>query len=136
LPDSHSARFAPTSAGRTSRDSSTFRAILGAVLVLSALAAPGLANPEPVAAGSSCTGWTSITTPPRSIRVLNSRTGAVDKVPFRRYVKQVMASGEWPSHLKMATLEAGAIVTKQFAWYHRRSTRPGAYRCASMASSS
>lgn len=118
MPDSRSARPAPESAGRASRRSATFRVVLGAVFVLSAMAVPELADPEPAVAGSSCTGWASITTPPRSIKVLNRRTGAVDKVPFRRYVKQVMASGEWPSHLKMATLEAGAIVTKQFAWFH------------------
>ena len=29
-----------------------------------------------------------------------------------------MASGEWPSRLKMATLEAGALATKQYAWYY------------------
>ncbi len=92
--------------------------MLGAIFALSVLAVPQVVSPEPVAAGSSCTGWTSITTPPRSIKVLNRRLGKVEKVPFRTYVKRVMASGEWPSRLKMATLEAGALFTKQYAWYH------------------
>ncbi len=104
--------------GRTSHRGVALRTIVGAVFALSVLAIPQVASPEPVATGSSCTGWTSITTPPRSIKVLNRRLGKVEKVPFRTYVKRVMASGEWPSHLKMATLEAAAIVTKQYAWFH------------------
>jgi hypothetical protein len=79
---------------------------------------PAVVSPAPAAAGSSCTGWTSITTPPPTIKVLNSRTGTVEKLAFRKYVKKVMASGEWPGRLRMATLEAGALATKQYAWYH------------------
>ncbi|MEX1335548.1 MAG: SpoIID/LytB domain-containing protein [Candidatus Limnocylindrales bacterium] len=101
-----------------SRRSSALRAILGAVFALSVLAVPQAVNPTPVAAGSSCTGWTSTTKPPRSIRVLNRRLNKVETVAFRKYVKKVMASGEWPSRLKMATLEAGALATKQYAWYY------------------
>ncbi len=119
MPDpSHSAAAPRTIPGRAGRRSSALRAILGAVFAFSVLAVPSMADPAPVAAGSSCTGWTSVTTPPSSIKVLNSRTGSVDKLPFRQYVKKVMASGEWPSHLRMATLEAGALATKQYAWYH------------------
>ena len=44
--------------------------------------------------------------------------GRVQRVPFRRYVAEVMASGEWPSRLHMVTLEAGAVATKQYAWYY------------------
>ena len=29
-----------------------------------------------------------------------------------------MASGEWPGRLHMTTLEAGAVATKQYAWYY------------------
>jgi hypothetical protein len=94
------------------------RLVVGLALALSLLLAPQAADPAPVAAGSSCTGWTSQTNPPRTIRVLRTRTGAVETVDFRRYVARVMASGEWPSRLKMATLEAGAVATKQYAWYY------------------
>lgn len=96
---------------------SAWRIALGAVIALSALSVPQLAAPAPVAA-SSCTGWTSRAVPPRTIRVLRTRTGHVEKVNFRRYVAEVMASGEWPSRLNMATLEAGALATKQYAWYY------------------
>ena len=104
--------------GRISGAAMTLRLTLGAVFALSVLAIPQVVSPEPVAAGSSCTGWTSITTPPRTIKVLRTRTGAIEKVDFRKYVAKVMASGEWPSRLKMATLEAGALATKQYAWYY------------------
>lgn len=104
--------------GRASGASVALRVAIGAVFTLTALAIPQVASPEPVAAGSSCTGWTSTVNPPRRIRVLRTRTGAVETVDFRKYVARVMASGEWPSRLKMATLEAGALATKQYAWYY------------------
>ena len=56
--------------------------------------------------------------PPVSIKVLRSSAGKVQKVAFKRYVAEVMASGEWPSRLHKATLEAGAVATKQYAWYY------------------
>ena len=40
------------------------------------------------------------------------------QVGFRRYVAEVMASGEWPGRLHTTTLEAGAVATKQYAWYY------------------
>ncbi len=94
------------------------RASLGALAVAALLATPQLAHPAPVAAGSSCTGWTSISKPPPKIRVLRTHSGQVETVGFRRYVAIVMASGEWPSHFHQATLEAGAVATKQYAWYY------------------
>jgi hypothetical protein len=119
LPDpSRRAHSAPLTPDRSDRRSTTLRTLVGALFVLSVLAVPQVVSPESVAAGSSCTGWTSTTNPPRSIKVLNRRLGKVEKVPFRTYVKRVMASGEWPSRLKMATLEAGAVFTKQYAWYY------------------
>ena len=107
-----------TTPRRSGVRSSAIRAILGAVVALSVMAVPQAVNPAPAAAGSTCTGWTSTVNPPRTIRVLNQRLGQVDTVDFRKYVKKVMASGEWPSRLKMATLEAGALATKQYAWYY------------------
>jgi hypothetical protein len=88
------------------------------MLALTILAVPGLTRPEPAVAGSSCTSWTSYSAPPRTIKVLRTRTGRIEKVAFRRYVARVMASGEWPSRLKSATLEAGAVATKQYAWFY------------------
>ena len=51
----------------------------------------------------------------------------MERVPFRRYVAEVMASGEWPGRLHQATLEVGAVATKQYAWYYamRGHHRPG-----------
>ena len=103
--------------GRVSGVATTLRLALGTLLALSLLAIPQVTSPEPVAAGS-CTGWTSTVTPPNKIRVLRTRKGVVETVDFRKYVARVMASGEWPSRLKMATLEAGALATKQYAWYY------------------
>lgn len=100
---------------------------LAALAVAAVMTAPQLAGPAPVAAASSCTGWTSQTVPPRTIRVLRTQTGRVEKVAFRRYVAEVMASGEWPGRLHLATLEVGAVATKQYAWYYamRGHHRPG-----------
>ena len=94
------------------------RVAIGAIFALSVLAIPQVTSPEPAAAGSSCTAWASLSTPPRTIRVLRTRTGRVETVDFRTYVARVMASGEWPSRLRTATLEAGALATKQYAWYY------------------
>lgn len=90
--------------------------------------------PSPAAASASCTGWESRRNPPRTIRVLLTRSGTVVTVPFRSYVAKVMASGEWPSGLPHALLVAGGFAAKQYAWYytlkgnHRASyqTRSGA----------
>ena len=52
--------------------------------------------------------------------------------PFRSYVAMVMASGEFPTWLPPAVLQAGATAVKQYGWYyamkgHHRSN----YRTAS-----
>ncbi|CAN5828123.1 hypothetical protein BH23CHL8_BH23CHL8_04800 [soil metagenome] len=107
---------------------------LGAVLLSSVPAVPQAVAPPPVEAACG-TNWTSRTIPPRTIRVLRTRSGKVQTVDFRRYVAIVMASGEWPSWLPKATLEAGAVATKQYAWYyalkghHRSSYRSGSGAC-------
>ena len=43
--------------------------------------------------------------------------GTVQEVDFREYVATTMAV-EWPEHYPLETLKAGAVATKQFAWYH------------------
>jgi hypothetical protein len=88
---------------------------IAAVFALSSLFA--VVPPQPVEAGS-CTGWESRREPPRSVRVLLTRSGKVVKVGFKTYVAKVMASGEWPSYLPKALLTAGAFAAKQYAWYY------------------
>lgn len=104
------------------------RVSLGALAIATLLSIPQLGDPAPAAAaGSSCTGWTSQAVPPRTIRVLRTHSGRVDTVDFRRYVAIVMASGEWPSRLLMPALEAGAVATKQYAWYYAMKGHHRAY---------
>ena len=57
------------------------------------------------------------------------------EVDFRDYVAITMAV-EWPEHYPLETLKAGAIATKQFAWYyviHPRGRRRSSCRTASKA---
>jgi hypothetical protein len=77
----------------------------------------GFAQSSPAEAACG-TNWTSQTEPPESILVLRTATGKVEEVGFKRYVAVVMASGEWPSSLPPALLEAGALATKQYGWYY------------------
>jgi hypothetical protein len=99
---------------------------LSAVIVASFLTAPDLTAPRSVEA-AGCTNHRSKVHPPDTINVLRTRTGKVQTVDFRRYVATVMASGEWPTYLPMAALEAGAVATKQYAWYYtlKRNHRSG-----------
>jgi hypothetical protein len=91
-------------------------AALGAAIVL--LAAAGV-TAWPAAAKDACgTAWASKVEPPESILVHRTASGDVEEVGLKHYVAVVMASGEWPSSLPVATLEAGAQATKQYAWYH------------------
>lgn len=127
-------RLAPAAAVRRPIRSSLARVALGAVLLSAVPAVPQAVAPAPVEAACG-TAWTSRSTPPRTIRVLRSRSGTVQTVAFRRYVATVMASGEWPTWMPRATLEAGALATKQYAWYyalkghHRAGYRTGAGAC-------
>jgi hypothetical protein len=91
--------------------------LLGGTLGLGLLLAVAASLPSTALASGSCTGWTSTIVPPDTIKVLR-RDGKVVTVNFKRYVRKVMASGEWPYTLPRALLRAGAQATKQFAWYH------------------
>lgn len=93
------------------------RAVLSVTIAISIAVSALAAVPSPAAlAGGSCTGWTSITTPPDTVRV-GRNDGRVEVVPFRDYVGVVMMS-EWsPSH-PPATLQAGAVAAKQYTWYY------------------
>jgi hypothetical protein len=109
-------------------------AVMSSLLVVSLSAVPAGAAFAPVeppaapvfsAASDECTRWASSLTPPATIRVL--RTEATDapdevrdtvvEVDFREYVATVMAA-EWPEHYPLETIKAGAVATKQFAWYY------------------
>jgi hypothetical protein len=111
---------------RPIRPLALLRVGIGAVAVVAILSVPQAATPEPVA-GASCTGWSSRVNPPETIRVFRVNKRKVQTVNFRRYVAEVMASGEWPTRLRPATLEAGAVATKQYAWYYTLAgnRRPG-----------
>jgi hypothetical protein len=90
------------------------------IVAVAAMAATVMipATPPVEVAADSCTGWTSRRQPPRTVRVLLTRSDRVVKVRFRTYVARVMASGEWPSRLPRALLAAGGFAAKQYAWYH------------------
>jgi hypothetical protein len=96
--------------------------------VVAALLAAGIWVPNavtpPVAQAAVCTGWSSTTTPPTSIRVLRTATGVVQPVDFETYVKAVMPA-EWPSVWPMEVLRAGAVAIKQYAWYYAIHYRGG-----------
>ncbi len=110
------------------------RVAIGVLVASTVLTIPNVAAPDPVEAACG-TNWTSQVTPPPSVRVLRTASGRVETVEFRRYVATVMASGEWPSWMDPAVLEAGATASKQYAWYyalrghHRDSYRTGGGVC-------
>ena len=120
MPNTHArARWArtPRTAERPPRPHAAIRVGLSAVIVASFISAPDVTAPPPVEAACG-TNHGSYVHPPRSIKVLRTRTGRVQTVDFRRYVAVVMASGEWPTWMPRAALEAGAVATKQYAWYY------------------
>ncbi len=83
--------------------------------------------PSPAIARSVCTGWTSETIPPETVRVLRtvgSDSGRVQEVSFRSYVETVMAAEFGPGAPPEA-MEAGAVAVKQFAWYYAIHWRGG-----------
>jgi hypothetical protein len=101
------------------------------VATLTVMPAEAAKAPSPAADGhvfraaAACTPWTDEFTPPATIRVLRTQrdlvppevVGTVQEVDFRSYVATTMAV-EWPEQYPIATLKAGAVATKQFAWYH------------------
>jgi hypothetical protein len=93
------------------------RLAFGAAALALLLVVYSTALSEPVAAACG-TNWTSKKEPPDVIRVLRTATDEVQKVDFKDYVVDVMASGEWPTSLPEALLEAGALATKQYGWYY------------------
>ncbi len=86
---------------------------IGLVVVLGGVLAAGL---PPRAYAASCSEWTSHTEPPPTIRVYRHETGEVDTVLFRKYTKNVL-SREWISSWTRASLRAGALIVRNYAWY-------------------
>lgn len=70
--------------------------------------------------GPSCTGYSSQSTPPSTIRVMvYGATPTQDKIvtiPFEQYVENVLPN-EWISSWDGESLKAGAVAAKSYAWY-------------------
>jgi hypothetical protein len=88
-------------------------ALAALVTALPALPGPGL---TPRAAAASCSGWSSHTQPPPTIRVFRHATGAVETVSFKPYVKNVL-SREWIGSWTTESLRSGALAVRNYAWY-------------------
>ena len=87
----------------------------------------GIPGPAPARAASTCTGWTSDSVPPTTIRVLRTvgpAAGTVQVVPFHDYVTVVMAA-EWGPSDPAEALKAGAVTVKQYGWYRAMYWRGG-----------
>ncbi len=117
---------------RRPQSASGLAAVLASLFVMSLVAAPVVAKSTAARShgqawkrAAECTPWTSEFAPPPTIRVLRSQrdlvvpevVGTVQEVDFRAYVATTMAV-EWPDAYPLETLKAGAVATKQFAWYH------------------
>jgi len=74
---------------------------------------PGLVGPV---AASSCSAWTSETVPPPTIRVFRHASGTVDTVSFKPYTKNVL-SREWIGSWTAPSLQSGALIVRNYAWY-------------------
>jgi hypothetical protein len=95
-------------------------ALVGPALVFVAPTggSPGPLGPAAARAAAVCTGWTSETQPPATIRVLRTTgpgAGGVAVVPFREYVTVVMAA-EWGPTNPTEALRAGAVAVKEYGW--------------------
>ena len=67
----------------------------------------------------SCTGYSSQSTPPATIRVLvhtSSTKATIQAVPFETYVENVLPN-EWVAGWDGDSLKAGAVAVKSYAWY-------------------
>jgi hypothetical protein len=128
-PAPHAPHGPERSAGRARwrRSASRFAITASGALLLSLIVFPAVSPAAPVSASGCGTNWTSRSTPPKKIRVYLTQQDRVIVKNFRSYVPMVMASGEFPSRMPMAVLEAGATAVKQYAWYYalKGNHRPG-----------
>src|SRR6266702_457398 len=74
---------------------------------------PSLVGP---AAASSCSAWTSETVPPPTIRVFRHASDTIDTVSFKPYTKNVL-SREWIGSWTAPSLQSGALIVRNYAWY-------------------
>jgi hypothetical protein len=106
----------PVGEGRTRR--ALIALLVGVTLLLPTALAPTSA--AAVETPVSCTGWDSLITPPKTIRVLRTRTGLVEVVSFKTYVYRTHVAEFWSEYLSEpysdALLGAGAVAIKQNAW--------------------
>jgi Stage II sporulation protein len=68
---------------------------------------------------TSCTGYSSQTNPPPTIRVLVRTSGTtvlIQTIPFQAYVENVLPN-EWLASWDGDALKAGAVAVKSYAWY-------------------
>ncbi|RPH35041.1 MAG: hypothetical protein EHM90_05020 [Chloroflexi bacterium] len=93
------------------------RFLAASLLAAVAMFGSGVTGQVDPAAAASCSGWTSETTPPTTIRVFRAANGAVETVDFRAYVKNVL-SREWIGSWTAESLRSGAVAVKMYAWYH------------------
>ncbi|MGH2463200.1 MAG: SpoIID/LytB domain-containing protein [Candidatus Limnocylindria bacterium] len=93
------------------------RAWLASFLAAATVLGSGFPGQLAPVTASSCSGWTSQTTPPPTIRVFRAATGAVETVDFRVYAKNVL-SREWIGSWTTESLRSGAVAVKMYAWYH------------------
>ena len=101
--------------------------LLGLLVAVPGGGPAGIVGPAPVRAASVCTGWTSDSVPPATIRVLRTvgpAAGTVQVVPFHDYVTVVMAA-EWGPSDPPEALKAGAVAVKQYGWYRAMYWRGG-----------
>ena len=126
-------RPTPASARGTARLARRAGALAAGLVAFAALAGipagtpAGTTGPAPVRAASACTGWTSDSVPPTTIRVLRTTgpaAGTVQVVPFHDYVTVVMAA-EWGPSDPAEALKAGAVAVKEYAWYRAMIWRGG-----------
>lgn len=81
----------------------------------------GVCTLKPGLAGS-CTGYSSQTSPPATIRVLvgggtaSNPTYTITRVGFEQYVENVLPD-EWLASWDGDALKAGAVAVKSYAWY-------------------
>lgn len=87
------------------------------MLIAATLLGSGFPGRVAPATASSCSGWTSETTPPPTIRVFRAARGAVETVDFRVYAKNVV-SREWIGSWTTESMRSGAVAVKMYAWYH------------------
>jgi hypothetical protein len=72
---------------------------------------------KPSGMSSSCTGYTSQTTPPATIKVyVPSATTKIQTISFQTYVENVLPN-EWIPSWDGDALKAGAVAVKSYAWY-------------------